>query len=116
MAVAQQKQQEYTDKFKAQTPKYKIKDKIWLTLKNIITATKSKKFDTKQIEYTIFEDMGFHNFRLDTPPNIRNVFHVDKLRAASADLFFPRLQMIAIQVQRSSIMRTGPTSMTSKGS
>ena len=31
--------------------------------------------------------MGFHNFRFDTPPGIRNVFHVDKLRATSADLF-----------------------------
>ena len=31
--------------------------------------------------------MGSHNFRLDTPPGIRNVFHVDRLRAASADPF-----------------------------
>ena len=29
--------------------------------------------------------MGSHNFRLETPPNIRNVFHVDKLRAVSKD-------------------------------
>ena len=34
--------------------------------------------------------MGSHNFRLDTPPGIRNVFHVDRLRAASMDLFFPQ--------------------------
>ena len=32
--------------------------------------------------------MGFHNFRLNTPPSIRNVFHVDRLRAVSTD-FFP---------------------------
>ena len=31
--------------------------------------------------------MGFYNFQLNTPPNIRNVFHVDRLRAASADPF-----------------------------
>ena len=29
--------------------------------------------------------MKFHNFRLNTPPNIRNVFHVDKLHAVSTD-------------------------------
>ena len=27
--------------------------------------------------------MIFHKFRLNTPPNIRNVFHDDKLRAIS---------------------------------
>ena len=31
--------------------------------------------------------MRSHNFRLDTPPGIRNVFHVDKLRAASTNPF-----------------------------
>ena len=59
---------------------------VWLTLKNITTATETKKLDAKQIKYTILENMGFHNFRFDTPPNIHNVFHVDKLRAASKNL------------------------------
>ena len=35
--------------------------------------------------------MGFHNFRLNTPLNIRNVFHVDKLRAASGDFLFSQI-------------------------
>ena len=35
--------------------------------------------------------MGSHNFRLNTPPGIRNVFHVDRLRAASMDLFFSQI-------------------------
>ena len=50
--------------------------------------TENKKFDTKQIKYTILEDMGFYNFRLDTPRGIRNVFHVNKLRAASTNFLF----------------------------
>ena len=91
MAVAQQQQQKYVDKFKIQTPKYRIKDKIWLTLKNITTATENKKLDAKQTKYTILKNMGYQNFRLNTPPNIRNVFHVDKLRAASADLLFSQI-------------------------
>ena len=52
---------------------------------------KNKKLDAKQAKYTIFENMGFHNFRLNTPPNIHNVFHVDKLRAVLTDLFFPQI-------------------------
>ena len=35
--------------------------------------------------------MGSHNFKLDTSPGIRNVFHVDRLRAASMDLFFSQI-------------------------
>ena len=91
MAVDQQKQQKYVDKFKAQAPKYKIKNKVRLTLKNIATATENKKLDAKQAKYTIFEDMGFHSFKLNTPPGIRNVFHVDRLRAASMDFFSPQI-------------------------
>ena len=41
----------------------------------------------KHIKYTVLENINFHNFRLDTPTNIRNVFHVDRLRATSMDLF-----------------------------
>ena len=29
--------------------------------------------------------MRFHNFRLNTPPNIRNVFHVDLLHAVQSN-------------------------------
>ena len=88
MAVAQQKQQKYVDRSKDQAPRYKIRDKVWLTLENIATATENKKLDAKQAKYTIFEDIGFHNFRLNTPPGIRNVFLIDRLRATSMD-FFP---------------------------
>ena len=47
--------------------------------------------DAKQAKYTIFENIRFYNFKLNTPPNIRNVFHVDRLRAASTDFFFPQI-------------------------
>ena len=59
--------------------------------KNITTATENKKFDAKKVKYTIFEDIKFYNFRLDTPPNFRNVFHVDRLRAVSKDLLFSQV-------------------------
>ena len=91
MAIAQQEQQEYADRFKVQAPRYKVKDKVWLTLENITTTTENKKLDAKQVKYTILEYMGYHNFRLDTPPGIRNVFHVDRLRAASMDPFLSQI-------------------------
>ena len=47
MAVAQQEQQEYADRFNAQAPRYKVKDKVWLTLENITTTTENKKLDAK---------------------------------------------------------------------
>ena len=87
MAVAQQEQQQYADRTWAQTPKYNVNDKVWLTLENIATANENKKLDAKQSKYINLEDIGFHNFRLDTPLGIRNVFHVDKLHAASSDPF-----------------------------
>ena len=62
-----------------------------MTLKNITTATENKKFDAKQTKYTILEIMGFHNFRLNTPPNILNVFQVDKLHAVSTDFLFSQI-------------------------
>ena len=62
-----------------------------MTLKNIITVIENKKFDAMQTEYIIWEDMGFYNFRLNTRPNIRNVFYVDKLRAVSKDFLFSQI-------------------------
>ena len=89
---------------------------MWLTLKNITTTIENKKFDAKQIIYTILENIKFHNFRFDTSPNICNVFHVDKLRAASTDFFFLKFQMITIQAQRLSVIKTARTNITSKKS
>ena len=91
MVIAQQKQQNYIDRTKVQALTYKIKDKVWLMLKNRTTAIENKKLDAKQTKYTILENMGFHNFRFNTPPNIRNVFHVDKLRAVSKDRLFSQV-------------------------
>ena len=91
MAVAQQEQQEYTDRTRAQTPKYKVGDKVWLTLENMATDTESKKLDARNAKYAMLEDMGFHNFRLDVPPGIRNVSPVDRLRAASMDPLFSQI-------------------------
>ena len=71
-----------------------------MTLKNIATVTENKKLDANQVKYAILEDMKFHNFRFDTSPGIRNVFHVDRFRAAS---------MNSLPFQISDDSHTGPS-------
>ena len=60
-------------------------------LKTITTVIENKTFDAKQTKYTILEDIKFHKFRLNTPPIICHVFHVDKLRAALANFLFSQI-------------------------
>ena len=52
---------------------------------------RNQKTRCKTGKYTIFEDMGFHNFRLNTSLNIRNVSYVDELRAVSKIFLFSQI-------------------------
>jgi hypothetical protein len=85
MAIAQQEQEEATNKYRQQSPLFKIGDKVWLNLKNVRTDRENKKLDWKNAKFTILETVGPHSYRLDTPPGIHNVFHSELLRAASTD-------------------------------
>ena len=93
--------------------KYKINDKIWLRLKYIITATENKKLDTKQTKYTILKNMRFYNFRLNTHQISATFFTSINCVQFQRVFYFPKFQMIIIQTQRSSAMKTVPTNMTS---
>jgi RNase H-like domain found in reverse transcriptase/Integrase zinc binding domain/Chromo (CHRromatin Organisation MOdifier) domain len=85
MAVAQQTQEDQTNQAREQAPRFKVGDKVWLSLENIRTTRLSKKFDVKNAKYTVLEVMGTHTYRLDTPPGVHNVFHTRLLRLASTD-------------------------------
>ena len=65
---------------------------MWLNLKNIITDRPCKKFDWKNVKYTVLEVISSHNYRLDTPPGIHNVFHASLLKRAAADPFLNQYQ------------------------
>ena len=54
--------------------------------------------------------MGFDNYRLNTPPNIRNVFHVDKFRAISSKNCFHKYRMTITRGFQSSTKK--PPNMT----
>ena len=85
MAVAQQEQEEATNRTRQQAPQFRVGDKVWLNLKNVRTTRQSKKLDWKNAKYIVTEVIGSHSYRLNTPTGIHNVFHVDLLRTASTD-------------------------------
>ena len=60
---------------------------MWLNLKNVITDRPCKKLDWKNGKYTVLKVISNHNYKLDTPPGIHNVFHTSLLRRAADDSF-----------------------------
>ena len=53
---------------------------MWLDLRNYSTDHPSKKLDVKNAQFKVTQVVSPHAYRLDTPGNIHNVFHVSLLR------------------------------------
>jgi hypothetical protein len=85
MATAQQRQEEAINRYKEQTVNYRIGDKVWLNFENIKTDRPIKKLDAKYAKYTIIKVVSSHNYRLDIPPRIKNIFHTRLLKLAATD-------------------------------
>ena len=68
-----------------QAPRFTVRDKVWLSLRNIRTKRLSKKLDVKNAKYTVTKVISSHSYELDTPPGVYNVFHVQLLRSAATD-------------------------------
>lgn len=84
MATAQEAQEKAANRGRIQAPAYQVGDKVWLSLQNITTDRPSKKLDAKYAKYTVTEVMGSHNYRLDTPAGIHNIFHTRLLKPAKS--------------------------------
>lgn len=65
------------------TLSYKKGDLVWLNMKNVRTERPYKKLDWKNAKFTIQEIVSTHVVRLNTPPSIHLVFHVNLVRLAS---------------------------------
>ena len=63
-----------------------------LNLKNITTDKPCKKLNWKNTKYTVLKVISNHNYRLDTPPGIHDVFHASLLKRAAADPFLNQPQ------------------------
>lgn len=85
MAYSQQNAENQANKHRSPATNYQVGDKVWLSLKNICTDRPSKKLDWKNAKYEVIGLVGSHAVRLNTPPGIHPVFHVDLLRLASSD-------------------------------
>ena len=82
MTVTQQIQKKMMNQRRQQSYNFKKEDKIWLNLKNIHTNHSYKKFDVKNVKYTIVKKISSHFFCLNTLLSIHNVFHSVMLQSA----------------------------------
>ncbi|OJD09782.1 hypothetical protein ACJ73_10094 [Blastomyces percursus] len=87
MASAQQDQEDRTNEQRDPAEQYKVGDLVWLNLKNIRTTRPSRTLDYRHAKYKVLEVVGSHNYRLNTPPGIHDVFHTSLLRRAATDPF-----------------------------
>jgi transposase InsO family protein len=85
MAAAQESQEKQTSNYRTQATAYRVNDKVWLSLENIKSDRPNRSLDHRYAKFTVTEVLGSHNYRLDTPPGIRNVFHTRLLRPASSN-------------------------------
>ncbi len=82
MTVTQQIQKKMMNWKRQQSYDFKKEDKIWLNLKNIHTDCLCKKFDAKNVKYTIVKKINSHFFCLNTLLSIHNMFHSVMLQSA----------------------------------
>lgn len=85
MASAQEAQEKHANTKRQPADQFKVRDKVWLRLRNVRTKRPSKKLDWLAAKYRVTEVIGSHACRLDTPPGIHNVFHVGLLKLTSDD-------------------------------
>lgn len=87
MAYSQQEAERQANRQREPAPNYKVGDHVWLNLKNIRTNRPCKKLDWKNAKFVVTETIGSHAVRLNTPPGVHPVFHVNLLRLANQDPF-----------------------------
>ena len=87
IAYAQDIQQQYANQHRQPAERLRVGDRVWLNLKNVTTDRPCKKLDWKNGKYTVLEVISSHNYKLDTPPGIHDVFHISLLKRAADDPF-----------------------------
>ena len=81
MTIAQETQERQSNARRSVAEVFRPGDRVWLKLKNINTTRPIKKFDCCP-SYHVLECVGTHAVRLNTPPSIHPVFHVNLVKKA----------------------------------
>ncbi len=71
-----------TNQRRQQSYDFKKEDKVWLNLKNIHKNHSCKKFDVKNVKYTIVKKISSYFFCLNILLSIHNVFYSVMLQSA----------------------------------
>ena len=88
MAIAQEVQEKNANQGRQAAESFKIGDRVWLRLKNVVTQRPSKKLDWLALPYKVIGLEGSHAVRLNVPREIRPVFSVNLVKRV-ADNPFP---------------------------
>jgi transposase InsO family protein len=84
LAAAQEYQEKASNRHRKPASAYKVGDFVWLSQKN---RPSEGKWQPRQEKHQILEVLGSHNYKLDTPKGIHDIFHTDLLRPAGSDPF-----------------------------
>lgn len=80
MAAAQETQETQANKNRRTHERLKPGDWVWLRAKNVSTMRPSKKLDWMALRYKVLDTVDTHNYRLNTPKGIHDVFHINLLK------------------------------------
>ena len=89
IALAQETQEYYTNQSRAEAPRYKVGDEVWLDTRNITTERPAKKLDDKYKGPFTVTRVGTHTVTLDLPKTwkIFNTFHNSLVRLKEGDSY-----------------------------
>jgi hypothetical protein len=85
IAAAQERYEGYANQNRQLSDQFRVGDKVWLNLQNMIINRPSKKLDWQNAKYTVTELVRSHAVHLDTPPGIHNMFHIMLLQRAASN-------------------------------
>ena len=82
---AHDRQEKGANRHRRQHESFQVGDHVWLKLTNVRTERPNKSLDWKALPYVVTEVLGSHNYRLNVPRGIHDVFHAALLKPRSND-------------------------------
>jgi hypothetical protein len=86
--LSQLRMEEYANRTRKLSPRYRIGDYVWLNLKNVKTTRPTKKLDIKNVRCQILQQISPSAYRLQLPDGLQrlhDVYHTSLLRLDTND-------------------------------